>query len=173
MPDFAPPISLSNPSFPRRRESRRLQPILPPEIRRESRATNPFPLYGLTGVGLRLNSGTPKPRWGAAHPHPNLLPSREKGFLARDSYLISGSGLGSQASRPLISPIFAGTTKIKTYPYKPLDGGKARMGCRGRLARVLPPATLPLQALYGGRLGWARRPQARPCGRDARAPSPP
>ena len=30
--------------------------------KRESQSTNPFPLYVLTGVGLRLNLGTPKPR---------------------------------------------------------------------------------------------------------------
>ena len=34
------------PSFPRKRESRGLKPSLPPEIRHESRATNPFPIHG-------------------------------------------------------------------------------------------------------------------------------
>ena len=43
------------------------------------------------------------------------------------------------------------------------------MGVSRALARVLPPANLPLSALYGGRLGWGcRRAQARLCGRAIR-----
>ena len=45
---------------------------------------------GVVGMGGLDEAGSPpKPRGGAAHPHPNLLPSREKGSVARDSFLVS------------------------------------------------------------------------------------
>ena len=43
--------------------------------------------------GCRFLIARSQSRACARHPHPNLLPSREKGFVARDSYLISGGGL--------------------------------------------------------------------------------
>ena len=72
-----------------------------------------FSHKGFARVGLRLNSDPPKPRLRATRailafpyrgrfasrergldPHPSLLPSREKGFVASDSCLAARGGLG-------------------------------------------------------------------------------
>ena len=45
------PFPISTPSFPRRRESRRLKTSRQSEIKRESQSSDPFSFYGLTGVG--------------------------------------------------------------------------------------------------------------------------
>ena len=47
-------IPANSPSFPRKRESRWLQSSPLFEIKYESRATNPFSIYGLAGEGLAV-----------------------------------------------------------------------------------------------------------------------
>ena len=52
-------LSPRKPSFPRKRESRRLQPNSPSEIKRKYQPADPFSLYGLTRVGCEIRLSPP------------------------------------------------------------------------------------------------------------------
>ena len=83
---------------------------------------------------------------------PSLLPSREKGFVARDSHLISGGWLGSPTPRSLMRSVLSKATKIQTCSCKPIKGGKRFVARDSHL-------------ISGGWLG-RNHPDSRLCGND-------
>ena len=64
------PSPLIAQSFPRKRESGRLQPSPLSEIKHESQSADPFSLYGLTRVGLRPRSAGVPPAEPPSSPAP-------------------------------------------------------------------------------------------------------
>ena len=71
-PIFPSHSRFPTPSSPRKRESRRFQPRLPPETSTNRERTNPFSLDGLTGAGLAFRhsreSGNPDAFSQDCHP---------------------------------------------------------------------------------------------------------
>ena len=87
------------------------------------------------------SAGVPpaEPRWGAAHPHPSLLPSREKGSAGWYLYLISYGGLDCN----LLDSRFRGNDGGRMAGMTVWMGVFARSGSAG-----VPPAKPRLRAAH-------------------------